>query len=124
MRRIDVLSVGRSDFGRYRPILRILHDAPDVELRVLPTGSHFSDRFGHTIDEVIESGFQWAPGLEMPIDEDSPATVGKAIGAGSAALADMFAEKRPDLLVVLGDRFEMLAGASAALGFNLPVFNF
>ena len=120
-RKIAVLTVGRSDFGRYLPVLRQLQKRPDVELRLLPTGGHYSSAHGFSISEIKESGFSWEPGLEMTAASDSPESVGKAIGEGTISLTQAFASDRPDLLVVLGDRYEMLCGVSAALGFNIPV---
>lgn len=120
-RKIAVLTVGRSDFGRYHPVLRALRDYADVALRVLATGAHFSPAFGNSVSEIIDAGFAMEPGLEMSLASDSPASVGKAIGLGTLSLAQAFAVDRPDLLVVLGDRYEMLAGPMAALGFNIPV---
>lgn len=120
-RKIAVVTVGRSDFGRYRPILRALKGDPAVELRLLATGGHYSHGFGHTLSEIADSGFAWEDGLEMTLDADTPTAVGKAIGLGTISLAQAFAHCRPDLLVLLGDRYEMLCGAAAALGFNLPI---
>lgn len=120
-RQIAVLTVGRSDFGRYRPVLRALRNDASVRLRLLVSGAHYAPAFGETWREIKESGFDFEPGLEMTLAADTPAAVGKAIGSGSMALAQAFAADRPDMLVLLGDRYEMLAGANAALGFNLPV---
>ncbi len=120
-REIAVLSVGRSDFGRYRPVLSALKRQSSVRLRLLAGGSHFNPRFGNTIREIEESGFEWIPGLGATVEDDTPAAVGRAIAEGTRKLTDYFDRERPDLLVVLGDRYEMLAGAGAALGFNLPV---
>jgi len=120
-RQIAVLTVGRSDFGRYRPVLRALQKDSSVRLRLLVSGAHYAPAFGETWREVAESGFAFEAGLEMTLAADTPAAVGKAIGNGAIALSQAFAINRPDLLVLLGDRYEMLAGATAALGFNLPV---
>lgn len=120
-RTIAVLTVGRSDFGRYRPVLRVLSEDSRVRLRLLASGGHFAPAFGNTFHEIGASGFSFEPGLEMTLAADTPTAVGKAIGLGTIALSQSFAVQRPDLLVLLGDRYEMLAGANAALGFNLPV---
>lgn len=120
-RKIAVLTVGRSDFSRYRPVLKALRDLPQIQLRLLATGGHFSPTFGDSWREITESGFSFEPGLESMLASDSAASVGKAIGLGTLSLAQSFAADRPDLLVVLGDRYEMLSGVSAALGFGLPV---
>lgn len=120
-REIAVLTVGRSDFTRYRPVLRALRVAPDVTLRLLVSGNHFSPTFGETWRDIAASGFTFEAGLEMTLAGDTEAAVGKAISLGTAALAQAFAARRPDLLVVLGDRYEMLCGPLAALGFMIPV---
>jgi GDP/UDP-N,N'-diacetylbacillosamine 2-epimerase (hydrolysing) len=120
-RKIAVLTVARSDFGRYLPVLRALRDDDTVDLQILPSGNHFDPKFGSTIDEINNSGFEWVQGLEIHQASDSPETIGHSIAIGTEKLATYFARETPDLLVVLGDRFEMLAGVNAALGFNLPV---
>lgn len=121
MRTIAVLTVGRSDFSRYRPVLRALQADPGVQLSLLATGGHFSPMYGDTWREIEASGFAFELGLEATLACDTPVGVGKSIAIGTASLAQSFARSRPDLLVVLGDRYEMLAGVNAALGFNLPV---
>ncbi len=120
-RKIAVLTVGRSDFSRYLPILRVLDHEPGVDLRLLATGGHFSSVYGESWREIVDAGFTFEPGLESMLACDTPVGVGKGIGAATMALAQSFARDRPDLLVLLGDRYEMLAGANAALGFSLPV---
>lgn len=120
-RKIAVLTVGRSDFGRYRPVLSALKDDPSVELRLLAGGRHFDPRFGDTHQEITECGFDWVAGLGVTLDADTAAAVGLAIAEGTRLLSNYFARERPDLLVVLGDRYEMISGINAALGFNLPV---
>lgn len=120
-RKIAVLTVGRSDFSRYLPVLKALRARADVSLRLLATGAHFSAVYGDTWREIVAAGFEFEAGLESTLTCDTPVAVGKAIGLATASLAQSFARDRPDLLVLLGDRFEMLSGANAALGFNLPV---
>ncbi|MDO8358288.1 MAG: UDP-N-acetylglucosamine 2-epimerase [Nitrospirota bacterium] len=120
-RTIAVLTVGRSDFSRYRPVLRALQTRTDVVLRLLATGGHFSPIYGETWREIEAAGFKFEPGLDATLACNTPVGVGKTIALATAALAQSFARDRPDLLVLLGDRYEMLSGANAALGFNLPV---
>lgn len=121
LRQIAVLTVGRSDFGRYLPVLRALRDRKEVDLRLLVGGAHYSEKFGQTWREIEEAGFTFENGMEMFLDADTPDAVGKSIGLGTLALSQAFSCKCPDLLVLLGDRYEMLCGANAAIGFNLPV---
>ncbi len=121
VRNVAVLTVGRSDFGRYRPILKALLAYPNVDVSLLASGNHFDERFGCTISEIRESGFDWITGLDIDQYSDSPRSVGRVIADGTQKLADYFEKSPPDLLVLLGDRFEMLSGASAALGFSIPI---
>ncbi|MBT5299754.1 MAG: UDP-N-acetylglucosamine 2-epimerase (hydrolyzing) [Rhodospirillaceae bacterium] len=120
-RDIAVVSVGRSDFGRYLPILRAMDDTPGLQYSLLAGGAHFDPRFGPSIQEIEASGVDWVPGLGAEVSEDSPAAVGKSIAKGTHLLAEHFEHHRPDLVVLSGDRFEMLSAAAAAIGFNLPI---
>lgn len=120
-RNIAILTVGRSDFSRYRPVLRALQTYPEIELRLLATGGHFSPVYGDTWREITDAGFTFETGLEATLACDTPVGVGKGIAMATASLAQSFARSCPDVLVVLGDRYEMLSGVNAALGFNLPV---
>ena len=123
MRTIALVTVGRSDWGIYRPIVRLLAAAPDVRLRVLVSGMHLSMEFGSTAN-VVES--ELGPGVEveqidMLLSSDAPQAVAKSMGMGLASFAQSFAHNRPDILLVLGDRFEMFAAVAAAVPFIIPV---
>lgn len=120
-RKIGVLTVARSDFGIYESLLDQLKTDPDFELCLLVTGAHFAPIFGRTVADIVEKGFKYVPGLEMLVASDSPEGVGKSIGLGIISLTQAFAAQRLDLLVVLGDRVEMLCGPVAAMGYNIPV---
>ncbi len=120
-RKIGVLTVGRSDFGRYSPVLHSLKNFDDIDVHLLVTGAHLAPAFGNTYLEIDSDGFEWQKGLDMTLSSDSKASVGKSIGLGTISIAQRLSTLNLDLLVVLGDRFEMLTGVCAALGFNLPV---
>ena len=120
-RTIAVLTVGRSDFGIYRPVLaRILEDC-QLTLSLIVTGSHLSRKHGYTIDEIEAEGFEIAARIE-PLDEgDTPANAVQTIAHITANVGRFFERARPDILLVLGDRFEMLAGVLAAVPLNIPI---
>lgn len=120
-RKIAVYSVGRSDFGRYLPVLRALDGRDDARYEVLVGGAHFDPKFGPSVDEIEASGVAWSPVGGAQASADTEAAVGAAIAEGARLLAARFADAKPDLLLLSGDRYEMLAGAVAALGFDLPV---
>jgi UDP-hydrolysing UDP-N-acetyl-D-glucosamine 2-epimerase len=120
-RTIGVVSVARSDYGHLRPVLAAVQGAPDLRLQVYVGGMHLAARFGHTVDTIAADGWSIAARVEMLEPGDTPEALGVSMGRGVAGFARVYAECRPDLLVVLGDRFEMLAATTAALPFGLPV---
>lgn len=118
---IGVVSVSRSDYGHLVPVLEAIRAAPDLDLRLLVAGMHLSDDFGRTVDAIEADGWPVAERIAMLEPGDTPEAVAASIGRGVAGFARAYARQRLDLLVVLGDRFEMLAAAVAALPFALPV---
>ncbi len=120
-RRIGVVTVARSDYGHLRPVLEGIRRASDLELVLFVAGMHLDPTFGSTAGEIEADGFAIAERVPMLEGSDSPEAVAASTGRGVEGFARAFARQRPDLLVVLGDRFEMLAAAVAALPFALPV---
>lgn len=120
-RRIGVVTVSRSDYGHLRPVLEGIRRAGDLELILFAAGMHLEPDFGSTVREIEADGFAIAERIAMLERGDSPEAVAVSTGRGVEGFARAFARRRPDLLVVLGDRFEMLAAAVAALPFALPV---
>jgi UDP-N-acetylglucosamine 2-epimerase (non-hydrolysing) len=121
VRAIGVVTVARSDYGHLLPLLAALRAAPDVELLVYVAGSHLAPRFGRTADHVEADGWPVVARIDMGIEGDAPGAIAAATGRGVLGFAAEFDRRRPDLLVVLGDRYEMLSAALAALPFGLPV---
>ena len=120
-RRIGVVTVSRSDYGHLRPVLEGIRRAGDLELILFAAGMHLEPDFGSTVREIEADGFAIAERIAMLERGDSPEAVAVSTGRGVEGFARAFARRRPDVLVVLGDRFEMLAAAVAALPFALPV---
>jgi UDP-hydrolysing UDP-N-acetyl-D-glucosamine 2-epimerase len=121
MRKIAVVTVARSDFSIYRPVLDRLRGHPTAEPLVIAGGMHLAPAFGLTVREVEAAGHPVAARVETLDPSDTPEGVARAIGRGVTGFADAYARLRPDLLVVLGDRYEMLAAAAAALPFRIPL---
>ena len=120
-RRVGVVTVSRSDYGHLRSVLEAIRRSSDLELMLFVAGMHLEPRFGDTVREIEVDGFAIAERVRMLDDGDSPAAIAAATGRGVEGFAHALARQHPDLLVVLGDRFEMLAAAVAALPFALPV---
>ncbi len=123
MRSVAVVSVGRSDYSIYRPLLQCIAAHPELELRVLVSGMHLEARYGSTVSLIEKDGFPATARIPVLQSEDTPEAVATAIGLGVAGFGHHFASARPDLLVVLGDRFEMFAAALAAVPFNIPILH-
>jgi len=120
-RRIAVVTTSRADYGGLHPVLRALRDDPDMELLVVATGMHLSDLHGHTVDAIASDGFEIARRITMLQEMDDEPSIVKSVGIGLIAFADAWAELRPDFMVCLGDRFELMAPATAALLQRVPI---
>ena len=121
MRTIGVVTVARSDYGIYLPILRQIQADRELQLKLLVSGMHLSAEFGLTAEAIVSDGFEVAEQVEMLLSSDTPEGISKSIGLGVISFTQVFTRFRPDVLLVLGDRFEMYAAAVAALPFKIPV---
>lgn len=121
MRTIGVVTVARSDYGIYLPVLHQIQNDPGLTLRLIVSGMHLSAEFGLTAQEIEEDGFEIAEKVEMLLSSDTPEGIAKSIGVGVIGFSQVYARYCPDILLVLGDRFEMHAAVVASLPFNIPV---
>lgn len=121
MRVIGVVTTSRADYGSYRPLLEGIQNDPELQLRVLVSGMHLSPECGFTVREIERDGYEIAERIETMLSSDTPEAISKSMGLGLIGFAQVFSRWRPDVLVVLGDRFEMYAAALAALPFKIPI---
>lgn len=121
MRTIGVVTGSRADYGIYLPLLQDISSDASLELLLYVTGTHLSAEFGGTVTLIEKDGFSISERIEVMLASDSPQSIAKAMGLGTIGFAQVFAKRCPDLLVVLGDRFEMHAAAVSALPFKIPV---
>ncbi len=121
MRRIAVLTTSRADFGHLQWPLRRLIEHPDLDPGLIVTGAHLSPAFGNTVDDIEAGGFIIEERLECLLSSDSDVGMAKTTGVATLALADTLARMRPDILLLIADRYEMLAPASAALALRIPI---
>ncbi|SMP47682.1 UDP-N-acetylglucosamine 2-epimerase (non-hydrolysing)/GDP/UDP-N,N'-diacetylbacillosamine 2-epimerase (hydrolysing) [Neorhodopirellula lusitana] len=119
--KIAIVTVARSDFGIYLPVLRRLQKTAWADLQIVAGAAHLSQRHGHTVDWIASEGFTVS--AEVPITDNTNDARGVARGSAEATLgfADAFEKLQPDLIVLLGDRFEMHAAAVAAVPFAIPI---
>lgn len=120
-RRIGVVTTSRADYSHLYWPLRELAAHPAVELGVFALGPHLSPEFGTTISEIERDGFPIKARIECLLSSDSDTGMAKTIGVAILGLADAFTAWRPDLLLLIADRYEMLAPAATALALRIPV---
>lgn len=120
-RKICVITGSRADYGLLRWVMQGIQDDPDLTLQVVATGMHLSPEFGLTHLEIEQQGFKLDRKVEMLTSSDTPVGIAKSIGLGLIGFADALSELSPDLIVVLGDRFEIYAAVAAALVARIPV---
>jgi UDP-hydrolysing UDP-N-acetyl-D-glucosamine 2-epimerase len=121
LRTIGVVTVARSDYGHLLPLLEAIRSAPGLALQLFVAGGHLSKRLGGTVSRIEADGWTITDRVETLDESDAPEDLAVGAGAGVAGFARAFARHRPDLVVVLGDRIEMLAAAVAALPLTIPV---
>ncbi len=119
-RRILYLSGTRADFGLMRRTLLAIADHPDLAVQVAACGMHLEPAFGHTVEDIEAAGLPVVARIRSDVAARDRAGMARAVGQTLLGLSAHLAEDRPDLLLLLGDRGEMLAGATAALHLGIP----
>jgi UDP-hydrolysing UDP-N-acetyl-D-glucosamine 2-epimerase len=120
-RTIAAITSSRADYGHLYWPLRDLADTEDIELKLIALGSHLSPEFGNTIQEIEKDGFEIAARIECLLSSNSDVGMAKTIGNATLSLADLLGHMRPGLLLLIADRYEMLAPASVALTLRIPI---
>jgi UDP-hydrolysing UDP-N-acetyl-D-glucosamine 2-epimerase len=120
-RKICIVTGTRAEYGLLYWLMKEIQDDPELGLQIIATGMHLSPEFGLTYQKIEEDGFQIDEKVEMLLSSDTPVGIAKSVGLGVIGFADALARQKPDILVVLGDRFEILAAAQAAMIARIPI---
>jgi UDP-N-acetylglucosamine 2-epimerase (non-hydrolysing)/GDP/UDP-N,N'-diacetylbacillosamine 2-epimerase (hydrolysing) len=120
-RKIAVVTTSRADYSHLYWPLRVLAERVDTELQLIALGAHLSPEFGSTIREIEKDGFQIAARVECLLSSDSDVGMAKTIGVATLGLAEHLGRLRPDIVLLIADRYEMLAPASVALALRIPI---
>ena len=120
-RRIGVVTTSRADYSHLYWPLRELSVQPGIELSVWVMGAHLSPEFGATVREIESDGFPIRGRIECLLSSDTDTGMAKTIGIGILGLADAFSANRPDILLLIADRYEMLAPAAVACAMRIPI---
>jgi GDP/UDP-N,N'-diacetylbacillosamine 2-epimerase (hydrolysing) len=120
-RKICVITGSRADYGLLRTVIQEIKDSSNLTLQIIATGMHLSPDFGLTFVEIESDGFRIDRKVEMLIQDDSPAGIAESMSRGLVGCAKAISELSPNLIVVLGDRFEIIVSVLAALVAKIPV---
>lgn len=120
-RKICVVTGTRADYGLLCKLMKEIKKDQELQLQIIATGMHLSPEFGLTYQEIEEDGFVIDSKIEMLLSSDTPVGITKSIGLAIIGFAEALHQLRPDLLILLGDRYEILAAAQAALIAKIPI---
>ncbi len=121
MKKICIVTGTRAEYGLLKPVIEKVNNAENMELQLVATGMHLSPEFGLTYREIEEDGFSISAKIEMLLSSDTGAGATKSMGVALLGFADYFEGKRPDLVIILGDRYEALMAATAAMMARIPI---
>lgn len=121
MRKICVITGSRAEYGLLSGLMKAIQQEPSLQLQVIATNMHLSPEFGLTYKEIEKDGFRIDKKVEMLLSSDTSNATTKSVGLATIGFADAYEDLAPDLIVVLGDRFEILAAVTAALFYKIPV---
>jgi UDP-N-acetylglucosamine 2-epimerase (non-hydrolysing) len=122
-RKVAVFTGTRAEYGLLFWLLKDIQQDAELELQLLVSGMHLSPEFGNTWQQIENDGFSIDEKIEILLSSDTPVGTAKSMGLGVLGFADALSRLQPDVLVILGDRFEALAAAQTAMILRIPVFH-
>ena len=120
-KKICIVTGTRAEYGLLRWVIEGIERSKDLDLILIVTGSHLSPEFGLTVNEIKDDGYLINDKVEMLLSSDTPTAISKSIGLGLIGFSDKFESYKPDLLVLLGDRYEIYSAAIAAMTSCIPI---
>lgn len=122
-RKVCVVLVDRANYGRLKPVMSEIRDRPELELQVLATGTMVLERFDYPLQVVLDDGFPVSGKIHVELEGSTPTTMAKSVGFATIEFASEFQRLQPDLVLVIGDRYEALAAVIAGAYMNLCIFH-
>ncbi|CAN1521726.1 WecB UDP-N-acetylglucosamine 2-epimerase [Burkholderiaceae bacterium] len=120
-RKICVITGTRAEYGLLRRLIGLIKTSAEFELQLIATGSHLSKKYGETYKEIESDGFSIDRKIDLVLVSDTPVGLAKSTSLGILGFADSFDSLKPDLILVLGDRFEILSAVVAAMFARIPI---
>ena len=121
IKKICVITGSRAEYGLLRKLIKLLDVSELFQLQLIVTGSHLSKKFGETVNEVERDGFKINSKIDINLVSDTPIGISKSTSIGLSGFADEFELLNPDMILVLGDRFEILSAVIAAMYARIPI---
>ena len=120
-RKICIVTGTRAEYGLLHDLMKGVQACPGLDLQVIATGTHMSPEFGLTHRDIEKDGIHIDKKVEMLLSSDTPTSITKSIGLGLIGFSDALEELQPDILLILGDRYELVSAAYAALIARIPI---
>jgi len=120
-RKVCIVTGARAEYGLLYWLMKEIQQDVDLELQIIATGMHLSPEFGLTYRQIEEDGFKIDKKIEMLLSSDTPVGISKSMGIGVIGFAEALEELRPDIMLLVGDRFETFAAAGAAVVARIPI---
>lgn len=121
MKKVCIVTASRSEYGLLRWIIDGIHNNSNLELQLVVTGAHLLEEHGYTYKNIVEDGYSIVTKIDMQLDANSKESIAKSMGYCNIGIAETFSKLQPELVVVLGDRYELLPICNAALVMNIPI---
>jgi UDP-hydrolysing UDP-N-acetyl-D-glucosamine 2-epimerase len=121
MRKICVVTANRSDYACLKTALEEMRDNKNLELKIIAMGAHLLERYGNTVEEIKKDNFRVDKEVYMVLEGENPVTMAKSTGVALTELANIYNDLKPDIVVIPGDRYEMMGAAIAASFMNIPI---
>jgi len=123
MKKICVITGSRAEYGLMSRVMRLIQEEPELQLQIIATNMHLSAEYGKTYKEIEADGFMIDRKIPILSSSDTANATAKSVGTGMIGFADAYEELQPDMIMVLGDRYEILAAVSTALFYKIPVIH-
>lgn len=123
MKTVVVMTATRAEYGLLCTIIKRLMQEQEIDVKVVVTGAHLSSEFGMTVHEIEDDFIPIDRKIEIILSSDTPVAISKSMGLAMISFAEYFEERKPDALLVLGDRYETLAVCCAAMNARIPIFH-
>ena len=121
MKNICVVTGSRADYGLIKNLIKKINISKRLNLQLVVTGSHLSKKFGNTINEIISDEFKISYKVDMKLTNDSPVKISHSIGIGLTKFGKVFDKLKPDLVLLIGDRYELFASAIPSIINRIPI---